>query len=189
MIDKDVEFINAFSVYLEVEKTGDKYNDYLNACTKMGISNAREEVDKMIVLDYLIRNTDRHVGNFGILRNSQTLKWEKIAPVSDNGNSFWHNAQGVQFIDGSSKSECRSFAGENGKNVLLAGGTDWYDKNKLNDADKIITGVFKSNKNIEKERIDKIIGEFQKRVSNLDIVLEHGRGSAKIENGGQGCRQ
>jgi hypothetical protein len=189
MIDKNVEFINAFSVYLEGEKTGDKYNDYLNACSKMGIENAREDTDKMIILDYLIRNTDRHVGNFGVLRNSQTLKWERIAPVFDNGNSLWHNAQGVQFINGNSKSECRSFAGENEKNILLVGGTGWYVKNKLNDVDKIIFGAFKSNKNIESERVDKIIGEFQKRVRNLDIALDRGRESATIKNNGQGRRR
>jgi hypothetical protein len=183
MIDKNLEFVNAFSVYLEGEKTGDKYNDYLNACAKMGISGAREEVDKMIILDYLIRNTDRHVGNFGVLRNSETLKWVKIAPVFDNGNSLWHNAQGVRFINADSKSECRSFTGENERNVLLAGDVGWYDKNKLNDTEKIITGAFKLNKNIENERIDKIIGEFKKRANNLDIVLERNMENVKLENG------
>jgi len=182
MIDKNVEFVNAFSVYLEGEKTGDKYNDYLNACAKMGINNAGKEVDKMIVLDYLIRNTDRHVGNFGILRNSETLKWEKIAPVFDNGNSLWHNAQGIQFINSNSKSECRSFTGENEKNILLIGDTSWYNKNKLNDIDKIIAGAFKHNKFIEKERVEKIINEFHKRVNNLDIVLEREKESVNIEN-------
>jgi len=186
MIDKNVEFVNAFNVYLETEKTGDKYNDYLKACAKMGIINAREEVDKMIVLDYLIRNTDRHVGNFGVLRNSQTLKWEKIAPVFDNGNSLWHNAQGAQFIDGNSKSECRSFTGENEKNVLLVGNTDWYNKNMLNSVDKIISGAFKSNKYIETERVDKIIGEFKKRIVNLDIALNLGRKNIKLETGSRG---
>ncbi|GBU28256.1 hypothetical protein R84B8_01814 [Treponema sp. R8-4-B8] len=184
MVDKNVEFVNAFIVALEVEKTGDKYNDYLNACSKMGVNNAREEVDKMIVIDYLIRNTDRHVGNFGILRNSETLKWEKIAPIFDNGNSLWHNAQGVQFINANSKSECRSFAGENEKNVLLVGNAAWFDKNKLNDVDKVISGVFKNNIYIENERIEKIIVEFIKRVNNLDIALNRNLESPKIENSG-----
>jgi len=186
MTDKNVEFVNAFSVYLEVEKTGDKYNDYLKACAKMGIDNAREEVDKMIILDYLIRNTDRHVGNFGVLRNAETLQWQKIAPVFDNGNSLWHNAQGVRFINADSKSECRSFTGENEKNILLAGVTGWYDKNKLNDVHKIITGAFKFNKNIENERTEKIINEFHKRAYNLDVALNRGRGSLNTENSVKG---
>jgi len=179
MIDKNVEFINAFIVSLETEKTGDKYNDYLNACSKMGINNAREEVDKMIIFDYLIRNTDRHVGNFGVLRNSKTLKWEKIVPIFDNGNSLWYNAQGIQFINSDSKSECRSFTGENEKNILLVGNTDWYNKNKLNDIDKVISDVLKNNIYIENERIEKIIDEFKKRVNNLDIALNRNMESPK----------
>jgi hypothetical protein len=189
MIDKNVEFVNAFGVYLEGEKTGDRYGDYLNACVKMGINNAREEVDKMIVLDYLIRNTDRHVGNFGVLRDSETLKWEKIAPVFDNGSSLWHNAQGVRFINAESKSECRSFTGENEKNILLTGDLPWYDKNRLNDIDKVITGAFKLNKNIEAERTERIVGEFKKRADNLSLILDRNRGSAKIENDGHGRRR
>jgi hypothetical protein len=184
MIDKNLEFVNAFIVSLEIENTGDKYNDYLGACSKMGINNAREEVDKMIVIDYLIRNTDRHVGNFGVLRNSETLKWEKIAPIFDNGNSLWYNAQGIQFINADSKSECRSFTGENEKNILLVGDIGWYNKNKLNDVDKVISDILKNNKYIENERIDKIIGEFKKRVNNLDIALNRNVESPKMENSG-----
>jgi len=171
MIDKNLEFVDSFKVFLEGNNTGNRYNDYLNVCSKMGINNAREEVDKMIVIDYLIRNTDRNSGNYGILRNSETLKWERIAPVFDNGNSLWYNAQGVQFINGNTKSECKSFNGENEKNILLIGNTDWYNKNKLNDVDKVITGVLKNNIYIENERIDKIVNEFHKRVNNLDIAL------------------
>jgi hypothetical protein len=184
MIDKNLEFVDSFKVFLEGNNTGNRYNDYLNVCSKMGINNAKEEVDKMIVIDYLIRNTDRNSGNYGILRNSETLKWEKIAPVFDSGNSLWYNAQGIQFINGNTKSECKSFDGENEKNILLVGNTDWYDKNKLKDIDKVITGVFKNNKYIENERVDKIVSEFHKRVINLDIALGRNRESLKIENSG-----
>jgi len=97
---------------------------------------------------------------------------------------LWHNAQGVQFINADSKSECRSFSGENEKNILLVGNTDWYNKNKLNNVDKVIFGVLKNNKYIEKERIDKIINEFHKRVNNLDILLGRKQESPKIENSG-----
>jgi len=50
------------------------------------------------------------------------------------------------------------------------------DKNKFNDIDNVISGVLKNNKYIENERIDKIIGEFKKRVNNLDIALNRNEG-------------
>ncbi len=34
----------------------------------------------MIVLDYLIANEDRHLNNFGVIRNAETLEWLGFAP-------------------------------------------------------------------------------------------------------------
>jgi len=171
MIDKNVEFVNAFIVFLDAESSGSKYNDYIKICENRGVKNAREEVDKMIIVDYLIRNTDRHVGNYGILRNSETLKWEKIVPLFDNGNSLWYNAQGLKYINANEKSNSRSFTGENEKNISLVGDIGWYDKNKINNIDEVMKEAFNFNKNMDEERIDKIVSEFGKRVVNLDKFL------------------
>ena len=189
MIDKNVEFVNAFSVFLDTEYSGSKYNDYIKICENRGIKNAREEVDKMIIVDYLIRNTDRHVGNYGILRNSETLKWEKIAPLFDNGNSLWYNAQGIKYINGDTKSNSRSFTGENEKNISLVGSIGWYDKNKINNIDEIMKKTFKFNKNMDDERINKIASEFRKRVVNLDKLLDQGIGDIDVSTQRKGYRK
>lgn len=42
----------------------------------------------MIVLDYIMMNEDRHLRNFGIIRNVETLKWIKVAPIYDTGQSL-----------------------------------------------------------------------------------------------------
>ena len=39
-------------------------------------------------LDYLIMNEDRHLNNFGIIRDVNTLKWLDVAPIFDNGQSL-----------------------------------------------------------------------------------------------------
>ena len=189
MIDKNVEFVNAFNVFLDAENSGSKYNGYIKICENRGIKNAREEVDKMIVVDYLIRNTDRHIGNYGILRNSETLKWEKIAPLFDNGNSLWHNAQGIKYINGDTKSSSRSFTGENEKNISLVGNIGWYDKSKINNVDEIMKKAFKSNKNMDDERINRIAGEFKKRVFNLDKLLDQGISDIDVLTQRKGCRR
>ena len=36
----------------------------------------------------MILNEDRHLNNFGIIRNVNTLKWIDIAPIFDNGQSL-----------------------------------------------------------------------------------------------------
>ena len=39
-------------------------------------------------LDFLIMNEDRHLNNFGIIRDVNTLKWLDMAPIFDNGQSL-----------------------------------------------------------------------------------------------------
>jgi hypothetical protein len=175
MIDSNIELVSAFNVFLEKEKgmQKGKYYDYIEICEGKGIKNAKENIDKMIILDYLIRNTDRNPGNYGILRNSENLEWVKTAPVFDCGNSFWYNAQAIKYIDGNTKSECRSFLGENEKNIKLVDDTKWFDKKLLNDMPKIMNNFFRNNKNMDAERINKIISEYDKRLLNLEISLNN----------------
>ncbi|MDR3154072.1 MAG: hypothetical protein LBW85_07355 [Deltaproteobacteria bacterium] len=47
----------------------------------------------MLAVDYLIANTDRHLNNFGALRNAGTLDWIGFAPVYDSGSSLWHDRE------------------------------------------------------------------------------------------------
>ena len=49
--------------------------------------------NKMIVVDFLIGNTDRHWGNFGFIRNVDTLQYESVAPLFDFGSSMYYNCE------------------------------------------------------------------------------------------------
>ena len=41
----------------------------------------------MYIVDYLMLNTDRHMKNYGIIRNVKTLEWERITLIFDTGTS------------------------------------------------------------------------------------------------------
>lgn len=55
---------------------------------KNNVPNARENVKQMFILDYLIMNIDRHMKNFGVIRNVNTLEWISTTPIFDNGESM-----------------------------------------------------------------------------------------------------
>jgi hypothetical protein len=61
---------------------------YLRCCELLGVEGVREHLSKMIVLDYLLANFDRHVRNFGLIRNVNSLEW-RIAPLFDSGSCLW----------------------------------------------------------------------------------------------------
>lgn len=60
------------------------YDHYLRVCLSNGFDPV-PSLDRMIVCDYLLANGDRHMGNFGILRDPDTLEWIGAAPLFDNG--------------------------------------------------------------------------------------------------------
>lgn len=89
-IDEDTEFITAHSI-LKDELTGNYkeiYERYIEILESNGISDARDNLEDMIFLDYLIINVDRHLNNLGIIRNVNTLKWISVAPIFDSGEAM-----------------------------------------------------------------------------------------------------
>ncbi len=64
-------------------------------------------LDDMLLLDALIFNTDRHLGNFGFLVHNKTNQIVAPAPLFDHGNSLFNYAGKDDF---SSESSLRAYA-------------------------------------------------------------------------------
>jgi len=93
-INTNTELISAYAILKEAGidfETDEKqvYEIYLSLLSEKGIKNVKEKVAKMFVLDYLMINQDRHLGNFGIIRNVDTLEWIDVAPNFDSGQSMF----------------------------------------------------------------------------------------------------
>ncbi len=54
---------------------------------------------RMLVLDALVLNTDRHMGNFGILFDTDTMVPIRMAPVFDNNQALLPYAENENFMD------------------------------------------------------------------------------------------
>ncbi len=86
-ITKDTELITCYQIKNDMKRydTEEDYEDYIKVLEENGLKNAREELENMYILDFLIMNEDRHLNNFGIIRDVNTLKWLDVAPIFDNG--------------------------------------------------------------------------------------------------------
>lgn len=89
-INKDTEFITAYQIRNNMKRNDSiqDYEDYIHVLEKKGIKEARTKIENMYILDFLIRNEDRHLNNFGIIRDVNTLEWLDVAPIFDNGMSL-----------------------------------------------------------------------------------------------------
>lgn len=81
--------------YLDSSKTY-TISDILNFCSKLGFEN---DYRRMIVLDSIIYNVDRHTGNFGFIINNDTFEIKRFAPVFDHNMSLLCRAMDIDFKD------------------------------------------------------------------------------------------
>ena len=87
-IDVNKELIPAYQILSDQVAKENAYEEYISILEAEGLSNVREKLENMFILDYLLLNEDRHLNNFGIIRDVNTLKWIDLAPIFDNGQSL-----------------------------------------------------------------------------------------------------
>lgn len=78
------------------------YEHFIHVCTEHGLDEAvvRSFMEYQILADFILTNTDRHLNNFGVLRNTKTLEFAGMAPIFDSGNSmFWQNPRMPEYDD------------------------------------------------------------------------------------------
>ena len=89
-VTKDTEFVPAGYIYFREKRRADEtvYKHLLRMCALCGLHDAKEYIDNMIAVDRILGNEDRHLGNFGFIRDVNTLKITGFAPLFDSGYSF-----------------------------------------------------------------------------------------------------
>jgi hypothetical protein len=174
MVTADTEFLTAHYVYnyFEDNKTLNKYERFINTCERMGIENIKDDLDKMIGIDYIIANIDRHHGNFGIIRDANTLEWLKISPVFDSGRSLWCDKTNISNISAERKTESRTFMNTNEDQIRLIKKYDWFDIKKLERTGELFQHILNKNKGMEKERIEKICSCIESRIHTFNGIIE-----------------
>ena len=92
-LHEDEEILSAYDVF-NTEKKPDSMNDfdfYVHILEKHHVPDAKRNVAGMFVVDYLMMNEDRHMKNFGVIRNVDTLEWVRTTPIFDTGLSMQCN--------------------------------------------------------------------------------------------------
>ena len=177
-IDTNTEYVPAYQVmYSENHNyTDDDYKDYLKILTAKGIKKAKEKLENMIILDYLILNNDRHMNNFGIIRNVETLAWIDVAPIFDSGQALNVTSYSPDeiIIDGHGKFFYRSDIFDDIiKNVTNLKRIDISKLDGLvEDFDKLLTKYQPITK-FSNERIHKLCVLLNRRINKLKELIEN----------------
>lgn len=167
-ITPDTELISAWYIMQTRKKENhvSVYQHFINCCNELGIPGIEEFLNKMIVLDYLILNEDRHQNNFGVLRNAETLEWIGAAPIFDSGTSLWHSKP-LALIDAKGKAVCKPFKNSHDEQIKLVTSFDWLDLSLLEDIEDEFREIVKGSIFIDEKRTDAICFAFRKRIDML----------------------
>ena len=89
-----IEFVSAYEVLRSRKLRPDRSDcdSFIDICEEHGIDRGTMQgfIDYMILTDFAISNTDRHLQNFGVLRNADTMELIGPAPLFDSGNSMFY---------------------------------------------------------------------------------------------------
>ena len=129
-------------------------------------------LDRMIVFDYIIANEDRHFGNFGLLRDPDTLEWIGTAPMFDNGTSLWHDKLTPHIP--AADIICKPFKKTHGEQLSLVSSFEWLDLSALDNIDDDISGIFSDERAktyIDTDRSEMIASQLRKRIDRLSEII------------------
>ena len=142
------------------------YQHYLNCCESLGIKGVSDALDRMLTVDYLIVNEDRHFNNFGAVRNANTLEWIGAAPVYDCGTSMWY-AQPLQMIRPTAKQPSKPFKNDHAEQIKLVTSFEWLDLSTLNSIEEELGEIVKESAFIDEARRDALCFGLKRRVELL----------------------
>ena len=175
-ITSETELVSAYHIMQSRKKPNDlsNYEFYLSCAEQLGVKNIREQTEKMIVLDFLIGNEDRHFNNFGLIRNAVTLEWIGVAPIFDCGTSLWYNTQESLIKPLSPNLPAKPFKKTHREQIKLVKDFSWLDMKKLKGMEEEMEEILSQSPYISRERRAVLCDAFCQRAELLgEIANEH----------------
>lgn len=163
-LSKDTELVSAWSIYSHFKKPNhlSAYEHLIESYEKIGVKDARQSLEKMLVLDFLIANTDRHMNNFGIVRDSNNLDVLGVAPLFDSGTSMFMSSPLRLDIN---DVESKPFTKKHSEQIKLVINFDEFNMKNLQHLSENVGAVLDKNSFIDEARKNFILDNFSERVA------------------------
>lgn len=168
-ITVDTEFVPAYFIKDIVSHSNNDsaYTHLLRCAEQLRIPGVDIFLQQMLCLDYLIENSDRHYGNFGFIRNVNTLKFLGPAPLFDNGTSLWCESLNTEIGQSLPALPFK----ETQKKQLALVKRHCLNEARLNECQQLVEGALQASPYLDKERVQRISEAVGSRVRGLQHYL------------------
>ena len=177
---QELELVSAWSVVTSepMDKNTSYYEHFINVCRKHGMDEdqLRGDLEYLIMSDYVLTGYDRHLNNIAVLRDADTLRFVRIAPIYDSGDCLFARRPVPKNTKELQKMEITSFAKTEVKQLKLVQNRSLLDVNRLPSADYIRDMYHKDDK-MSDRYIESILEWYERKIAMLDR-WQHGSGKA-----------
>lgn len=183
----DLEFATAEHVYGASHRDNSlsRFDNYVSALARRGIMKARQSVEEMVVIDFIMANFDRHWGNFGVLIDTTSREWVSAAPIFDTGNSLWCDLWHSNGLPDTHRKLPMPFLTRPERQLKFLRDLSWFDPDRLEGFADAACETLSKNKVLVSalpDRVDAIHEELSRRIgilTNLQRNLEPVRVQAR----------
>lgn len=167
----NTEFIPAIDIINSIKKSNQTnyYDLYIQYCGTHGIDMnfMREFMEYQILTDFIITNTDRHLNNFGIIRDSRTQRFLKPAPIFDSGNSMFYNTSYIRTGYNLLDIEITSFKKREVELLQYVSNPMLININKLPSTEEVYQLFMKDSSSNDDVTLEKLTKAYQRKVEFL----------------------
>jgi len=170
-ITRETELVSAYYLHntKKITNVSQLYEHFLDCCSELGIPNARDGLNKMLTLDFLIANRDRHLTNFGAVRNARTLEWIGLAPVYDSGTSLWNDLIPEDFDY--KKTASKPFLETHEEQAKLINDFSWLDFSDFYGIEDDLKEILSVSNYVNETRSEALCSAVKKRVDLLRDII------------------
>ena len=170
-ITQDTELITAYAMSSLIKQRNDEsdYEHYIRVCKAYGIDDITERIDEMLCVDYIMANEDRHWGNFGVIRNANTLEYMEVMPIYDTGSSLWYKTPDYAIAAEPVKGQMLKRSLE--EHLKFVQEPSFLQFGELIDFADEAMEIFQKSPSITKTRSEKIGQALKERIKQLEQIL------------------
>lgn len=171
----DEELVSAYDL-IRRRKQRNSESDlmfYVRCCEELGLVGVMDGLARMFGCDYVLANRDRHWRNFGVIRDVETLRGTRLAPIFDTGSCLWSDMPQLELpIDFKYVAKPFKYDGMRPYDQLrlFIGHLGWVDPAPLADFPDFVGDTLATNPNIGAGRIDAIVHRVRDLADDLVFV-------------------
>ncbi len=191
--DTESEFVSAYQLIknVKVSNNSNLYEEMISQAIQYGLqeTEVREQLEYMILTDFILSNTDRHFNNFGFLYRTEESRFVSMAPIFDTGNALFFDKEiipsGRRLLD----IEVASFKKREVDMLQYVTNKHLVDIGRLRGFDSVAAELLTEYTDMPDERAMKIANTIKQKIEYMELFQKGKRYGRKSNIGktGEGC--